>query len=158
VSTFAQAAANLAQAADRIAGAGSEHALTEAGVAAKTTVAQAAMAELGPDATLSRFGKGRSRGRIRAEARFDPEPGLKLVIAPTKRSAGLWALIQFGSRGSSWRYPKRRGRKRRDGKFTRPPVAARHAWSEATPRVAAAAFAAYHRDLAADVARTIRGG
>jgi hypothetical protein len=156
MSTFAQAATNLAKAAERVAGPASEHALVKAGVVAKGVINNHAQAELGSDATLSRFGRGRSRGRIKAEARFDPQPGLKLVISPSKRSRGLWAFLEFGSKGA-WHYPKR-GRKRRDGTYSRAPVPARRTWTTAEPQVTAEAFKAFHRDLHADIARTITKG
>ena len=155
--TFGQAAQRVGAAATSIGGAGSERALVAAGMDAKKVMAGAARLDTGGDGTLSRFGRGRQRGRIRAEARFDQQVGKRIVVSPSRRSRGLWALLQFGSAGSTWTYPRRRGRRRTAGTYTRPPVPARRAWSQAQPAAAAAAFTAYRKSLVGSTVAKLQG-
>ena len=160
--TPAEAVQRLGSAAASIGGAGSEKALTAAGMAAKTTMVRQARRDLGADATLSGYGRRRNRGRVKVDARFDPEPGLKVVVEPTKRTRGLWALLEEGSKGNQWRAPRRRGAGRRAagsiGTYTHEPVRPRHTWTKGRPAAARDAFEAYHRNVVSSVYRELRGG
>lgn len=156
--SFDEAARRVGAAATNVAGAGSERALVGAGVAANKAMAAGARVSTGGDGRLSRFGRGTWRGRVAAETRFDDLPGLRIVVTPKKRARGLWGLLQFGSGDGSWSYPRRRGRRRRSGTYTRSPVAARSSWSRTQPAAARAAFEAYHRNIVTSTVRTLGGG
>ena len=148
--TASEAVQRLGKAAATVAGAGSEKALTAAGLEAKAVMSRAGR-------KLSGYGRGSRRGRIDPQARFDPEPGLRIVVEPTPKTRGLWAILEAGT-DSSWSYPKRRGSKRKTGTYTHRPVPARHDWSRAVPQAADAAFAAYHRNIVDSTCRSLRGG
>lgn len=155
--SFDEAARRVGAAATNVAGAGSERALVAAGVQANRAMATGARVDTG-DGTLSRFGRGKWRGRILAETRFDAEPGLRIVVSPKKRARGLWGLLQFGSGGGDWSYPRRRGRRRRAGTYTRSAVPARRTWSKLEPAAARAAFEGYRKSLVASTVKKMGGG
>lgn len=160
MTTFPEAARRMGEATASIAGKGSEKALTLAGVEAKQEMTKGARRDTG-DGQLSGYGRGRNRGRVRAEARFDKAPGLKVIVEPTKRSRGLWALLEHGSRSGQWKTPRRRGQRRARGTvgtYSRAPVPPRNTWSEAIPQARHAAFRAYHRSLVASTFRELKGG
>lgn len=155
--SFDEAARRAGAAATHVAGAGSERALVSAGVQANRAMAAGARVDTNGDGRLSRFGRGTWRGRIQAETRFDPEPGLRIVVSPKKRARGLWWLLQFGSKSGTWSYPRRRGRRRRAGTYDRRPVPARHTWSKLEPAAARAAFEGYRRSLVTSTVKKFGG-
>jgi hypothetical protein len=148
--TPTEAVQRLANASKSIAGEGSERALTAAGVEAKKVMGRAGD-------RLSGYGRGSRRGRVDPQARFDPQPGLKITVEPTKATKGLWAILEHGS-DTTWQFPKRRGKQRRAGTYSHRPVRARHTWTRATPTAADAAFRAYHRNIVESTFRELRRG
>lgn len=163
MTTFAQAAARLGDAAASVAGKGSEKALAAAGVEAKTVMVRGSHRDIGSDETLSGYGRRRNRGRVPVQARFDPAPGLRIIVEPTKRSRGLWALLEAGSAkaGPTWKTPRRAGVRRARGTvgtYTRAAVPARHTWSQSVPSAADAAAKAYHAAIVRTVFSELRGG
>lgn len=141
--SFDEAGRRLGAFTADLGGGGSERALVSAGVAANRAMATAARVDTGGDGRLSGFGRGAWRGRIAAQSGFDTQPGLRIVVYPKKKARGLWGLLQFGSKGTDWTYPRRRGRRRRAGSYSRRSVQPRRTWSQAQPVAARAAFDAY---------------
>lgn len=150
MTTPAEAARRLGKAAASVAGPGSEKALNAAGIEAKNVMGRAGE-------RLSGYGRRSRRGHVDPKARYEPQAGLRVVVEPTKATKGLWALLEHGS-GAQWRFPRRRGARRRTGTYTREQVRARHSWSRAVPRAADEAFRAYHRNVVQSVFRDLRGG
>lgn len=148
--TPAQAVKALGNASKSIAGEGSEKALAAAGVEAKKVMNRRAV-------KLSGYGRGSRRGRVEPQARFDPEPGLRIIVEPTKATKGLWAILEHGT-DTTWQFPRRRGRQRRAGTYTRRPVHPRHTWTNATPAAANAAFREYHRNIVRSTFRELGRG
>lgn len=111
--------------------------MSEAGaLAMKDEATRRLVLTVGGDRSLSGYGRGARRGRVKGTVGFDYEDrGTSLI---KYRPPGFWTLLEAGSykAGGTWKEPKRKGSARRKkgsiGTYRRSPVRARRTLTKAT--------------------------
>ena len=95
----------------------------------KTEALDRVALDIGTDRRLSGFGRGRSRGKVKASSGYDlTAPGRATV---NYRPPGRWGLLEYGSKTNTWKNPRRRGRRYQGGTYTRERVTSRRTVTKA---------------------------